>query len=152
MSIPMHEPTTLTLYYDGSCPLCLAEMELLRYKDPTGLLRFEDITAKDFSEQMHGIACELAMKSIKGKLSTGEQLDGIQVFAKAYEMIGMKIYARFLGARALQGLLTWGYLKFAKHRHILSKILGPTALKLVHLYIQHNSKRAKVNAKSEAKT
>ncbi len=141
MSLPQHEPATLTLYFDGSCPLCLAEMDLLKHKDRGRLLRFEDITAKDFSEQQHGIACELAMKSIKGKLSTGEQLDGIQVFAKAYELVGMRFYARFLSARPLEGLLTWAYLKFAKHRHFLSKILGPTALKLVHLYIRHTNKQ-----------
>jgi predicted DCC family thiol-disulfide oxidoreductase YuxK len=135
-----HEPTTLTLYFDGSCPLCLAEMDLLRFKDQAGVLKFEDITAKDFSEQEHGITCELAMKSIKGRLSSGEHLDGIQVFAKAYEMIGMKVYARFLAARSLQGLLTWGYLQFAKHRHLLSKILGPIALKLTHLYIRHQTR------------
>ncbi len=126
----------LTLFFDGSCPLCLAEMDLLKHKDQGGVLKFEDITGKDFSVERHGFSCELAMKSIKGKTSTGELLDGVAVFAKAYELVGMKRYAQLLGAPRLQGLLSWAYLKFAKHRHILSKALGPLALKLVHLYIK----------------
>lgn len=147
MTSTQQESASLTLYFDGSCPLCLAEMDLLRHKDQRGLLRFEDITAKDFSEQGHGISCELAMKSIKGKLSTGEQLDGVQVFAKAYELVGMTTYATLLGARSLQGLLSWGYLKFAKHRHTLSKIFGPLALKWVHLYIEHQNQKTQTKSR-----
>ena len=111
-------------------------MRLLAYKDIAGRLRFEDITAKDFSEKTHGILCASAMKSIKGKLSTGELLDGIAVFAKAYELAGMKNYAKLLSVKKLQGPLTWGYLTFATYRHSFSKIFGPIALKMVDAYIQ----------------
>lgn len=130
-----HNEQTLTLYFDGSCPLCLAEMRLLEHKDRRGLLRFEDITAEHFSEEKHGIVCELAMKSIKGRLSTGEYLDGIQVFAKAYDMVGMTTYAKCLSVQRLQRPLSWCYLKFARYRHIISKVLGPVALKLVNVYV-----------------
>ena len=136
MDVAPFKETTLTLYFDGSCPLCLAEMRLLAYKDIMGRLKFEDITAKDFSEHTHGILCDAAMKSIKGKMNTGELLDGIEVFAKAYELVGMKNYAKLLGAKRLQRPLSWGYLKFATNRHIFSQLLGPIALKLVNAYIQ----------------
>ncbi len=130
-----HKEQTLTLYFDGSCPFCLAEMRLLEHKDQKGLLRFEDITAKNFSEDQHGVVCELAMKSIKGRLSSGEYLDGIEVFAKAYELVGLRTYAKCLSAKRLQAPLAWCYLKFAQHRHRLSKIFGPVALKLVNAYV-----------------
>ena len=128
--------TKLTLYFDGSCPLCLAEMRLLEHKDTAGLLKFEDITDSNFSEQAHGVLCEVSMKSIKGKTNTGELLDGIQVFARAYELVGMKKLAHFLAAPSLQGPLSWAYLKFAKYRHTFSKLFGPIALRLVNVYVQ----------------
>jgi hypothetical protein len=62
-------------------------------------------------------------------------LDGIQVFAKAYDLVGMSTYAKCLSAKRLQRPLTWCYLKFAKYRHIISKIFGPIALKLVNAYV-----------------
>lgn len=36
--------STLTLFYDGQCPLCIREMSQLKKLDKHGRLMFEDIT------------------------------------------------------------------------------------------------------------
>ena len=44
---------TLTMYYDGKCPLCLAEVEFLQRRNVLGLLSFQDINQPTFDERWH---------------------------------------------------------------------------------------------------
>ncbi len=130
MTPPLPMVDQLTLYFDGSCPLCLAEMEYLKSRDQRSLLCFEDITRTQFVAAEHGIDCERAMQSIVGKLSNGTQMQGVAVFAAAYERVGLHRLAWLLSRKTLQKPLGFMYLQFAKHRHLISKCLGPLALKL----------------------
>jgi predicted DCC family thiol-disulfide oxidoreductase YuxK len=130
MTPPLDQADQLTLYYDGSCPLCLAEMEYLKSKDHHSRLCFEDITRSQFVAAEHGIDCASAMQSIVGKLSNGSQMQGVAVFAAAYQRVGLNSLAWLLSRESLQKPLGFLYLQFAKHRHLISKWLGPLALKL----------------------
>ncbi|MFZ1430197.1 MAG: DUF393 domain-containing protein, partial [Geminicoccaceae bacterium] len=40
-----HEPSTSTVYFDGACPLCRAEIGYYRGRDRSGALRFVDVAA-----------------------------------------------------------------------------------------------------------
>jgi predicted DCC family thiol-disulfide oxidoreductase YuxK len=130
MTRPLDQADQLTLYYDGSCPLCLAEMEYLKSRDDHSRLCFEDITRSQFDAAQHGIDCAGAMQSIVGKLSSGAQMQGVAVFAAAYERVGLYRLAWLLSRESLQKPLGFMYLQFAKHRHSISKWFGPLALKL----------------------
>ena len=50
----------LTMYFDGICPLCVAEVKQLRTLDADGNLRFEDIHAQDFINRYPHINREAA--------------------------------------------------------------------------------------------
>lgn len=130
MNQPQIHHDRLTLYFDGSCPLCLAEMEYLQSKDRHELLHFEDITHSQFVAAQHGIDCNMAMQSIVGRLSNGTQMQGVAVFAAAYDRVGLHRLAWLLSRPSLQKPLGWLYLQFARHRQLISKILGPLALKM----------------------
>jgi predicted DCC family thiol-disulfide oxidoreductase YuxK len=125
----------LTLYYDGRCPLCQAEMLYLQHRDRLGLLTCVDITETDFDATTTGLSCERAMASIHGRLSNGDWLTGVAVFAAAYERVGLRRMAWWLSRPSLQPLLGWGYARFARHRYTLSRYLGPTVLRVVQRWL-----------------
>ncbi len=125
----------LTLYYDGRCPLCQAEMLYLQHRDHRGLLTCIDITREDYDAQLTGLSCEMAMASIHGQLPNGEWLRGVAVFAAAYERVGLHRMASLLSRPRLQPLLGWGYARFARHRYTLSRWLGPTVLRIVKRFL-----------------
>lgn len=81
----------LTLLYDGECPLCMKEVNMLRARSDErgGTLGFVDIAADDYDEKANGVDYETAMGRIHGVLPDGRIIDGVQVFREAYEAVGL---------------------------------------------------------------
>jgi predicted DCC family thiol-disulfide oxidoreductase YuxK len=125
----------LTLYYDGRCPLCQAEMLYLQHRDHLGLLNCVDITLNDFDANATGLSCERAMASIHGRMENGEWVTGVAVFAAAYERVGLRRMAWLLSRPSLQPVLGWGYARFARHRYTLSRWFGPSVLRFVKRWL-----------------
>ena len=125
----------LTLYYDGRCPLCQAEMLYLQHRDHLGLINCVDITQNDFDANATGLSCERAMASIHGQLANGDWVTGVAVFAAAYERVGLRRMAWLLSRPSLQPLLGWGYARFARHRYTLSRWFGPSVLRFVKRWL-----------------
>ena len=125
----------LTLYYDGRCPLCQAEMLYLQHRDHLGLLNCVDITLNDFDANATGLSCERAMASIHGRLPNGDWVTGVAVFAAAYERVGLRRMAWLLSRPSLQPVLGWGYARFARHRYTLSRWFGPSVLRFVKRWL-----------------
>ena len=125
----------LTLYYDGRCPLCQAEMLYLQHRDRLGLLNCVDITQNDFDAHATGLSCERAMASIHGRLPNGDWVTGVAVFAAAYERVGLRRVAWLLSRPSLQPVLGWGYARFARHRYTLSRWFGPSVLRFVRRWL-----------------
>ena len=90
----MSDPS-LTLLYDGACPLCLREVTFLKRRDLHGKLAFVDIDQKDFDPaQWQGISYRDAMARIHAVRSDGEILKDVVVFREAYRCVGLGwIYA-----------------------------------------------------------
>ena len=86
----------LTLYYDGQCPLCIAEMDFLQSRNAAGQLAFVDITQAGFAEAGHHISCEAAMAQIHGRTADGQVLVGVPVFAAAYKLAKLPVLAWLL--------------------------------------------------------
>ena len=119
----------LTLYYDGQCPLCQAEIEFLQTRNADGKLGFVDVTQAGFDAQAHHISCDAAMAQIHGRLANGDYLVGVPVFAQAYKLANLHTLAWVLSRPWLQPVLQPGYVLFAKHRQTLSKRFGPAVLR-----------------------
>jgi len=89
----------LTLLYDGACPLCCREVELLRRRDrrhngDQPRLAFVDIDAPDYDPAAHGgIGYAEAMGRIHALvgqgLGEGEVLRDVAVFRRAYALVGL---------------------------------------------------------------
>ncbi len=92
----MAEQPSLTLLYDGGCPLCRREVSFLRRRDAgRDLLAFVDIDDPAYDPDLHaGIGYREAMGSIHAIDADGTVLRDVEVFRRAYELIGLGwIYA-----------------------------------------------------------
>ncbi len=85
----------LILLFDGGCPFCQREVSFLRSKDSLNLINFVDIDSPNYSPDLFkGISYREAMGKIHAITSSGEILQGVQVFREAYKLIGWAwIYA-----------------------------------------------------------
>lgn len=90
----------LRILYDGGCPLCLREVRLLRTRDKQRhgdqhVLAFIDIDSASYDPSAHGgITYRDAMGTIHGLSGDGELLSGVEVFRRAYGLVGLGwIYA-----------------------------------------------------------
>jgi predicted DCC family thiol-disulfide oxidoreductase YuxK len=126
----------LTLYYDGQCPLCVAEVAFLQSRNAQGQLAFVDVTQTDFEAAGHNISCEAAMAQIHGRTADGQVLVGVPVFATAYKLANLPVLAWLLSRRWLLPLLQPAYVLFAKHRQALSKRIGPSILKFSKRFLR----------------
>jgi len=121
----------LTLFFDGKCPLCQAEIVFLSRRNQAGLLAFVDINSDHYDERAVGVSCSQALAEMVGQFDNGALIKGHAVFGEAYRRAGLPRLAWIMSRKTLAPLLAFGYRFFAKHRHRISKLLGPTALWLV---------------------
>jgi predicted DCC family thiol-disulfide oxidoreductase YuxK len=124
----------LSIYYDGECPLCLAEIHVLKSRNKLGLLEFVDVAAPQFDESAHQITCKLALATMQGRLADGTQLEGIPVFAEAYKRANLPTLAWLFSRSWLKPILNASYYLFAKYRNGISKAIGPLMLRLSKRY------------------
>ena len=121
----------LTLFYDGACPLCQAEILYLSRRNQAGLLDFVDIHSEQYDPNAVGVSCEQALAAMYGQYANGKLIQGVEIFPEAYRRANLPVMAWVFSRKPLRPFLQVGYRFFAKNRHAISKLLGPAALGLV---------------------
>ena len=121
----------LTLFYDGACPLCPAEILFLSGRNQANILGFVDINSELFDPQKVGVSCEAALAAMYGQFADGTLIQGVSVFPEAYRRADLPRLAWLFSRKPLQPFFKLAYLFFAKNRHAISSLLGPAALRLV---------------------
>lgn len=121
----------LTLFYDGACPLCQAEILFLSGRNHANLLEFIDINSEKYDPLKVGVSCEQALAAMYGQYADGTLINGPAVFPEAYRRANLPTLAWLFSRKTMQPALQLGYQFFAKNRHAISKVLGPGALWLV---------------------
>ena len=121
----------LTLFYDGTCPLCQAEILFLSGRNQAGLLNFVDINSKAYDPLKVGVSCEEALAAMYGLYADGTLIHGVTVFPEAYRRADLPTLAWIFSRKSMQPVLKMGYRFFAKNRHAISRVFGPGALWLV---------------------
>jgi len=111
----MH-PRVFEVFYDGDCPLCRREIELLQRLDrKSQVLSFTNIATEEklSIEKSHA---EL-MGRIHGRdLKTGEIVEGVEVFRRLYAAVGFSPIVALTRFAPISWLLDRGYEWFAKNR------------------------------------
>jgi len=90
-----------------------------------------DINSEHFDSAKIGISCEQALAAMYGQYESGVLIQGVTVFSEAYRRADLPFLAWVFSRKSLQSIWQLAYRFFAKNRHAISRILGPTALRLV---------------------
>lgn len=107
---------TLTLFYDGACPLCLREVNFLRGRDRRGTIRFLDIAAPDFRAEDYGFTYAALMERIYARLPDGTTLTGVEVFRQLYARVGFGWLVPLTRLFGIRHALDFAYEVWAKNR------------------------------------
>ena len=130
-------PWKLKLLHDSDCPLCEREVSMLKRRDSerTNSIVFVDVADPSYDPKENcGIDYETAMRTIHGILPSerneGELLvmTGVDVFRKAYELVGLGWVYSFLDVPILKKIATAAYDAWARIRLPLT---GRPALEVV---------------------
>ncbi|TYL46957.1 thiol-disulfide oxidoreductase DCC family protein [Marinomonas sp. IMCC 4694] len=114
----------LTLFYDGLCPLCVAEMNMLRSLDSLQKLRLEDIHADDFTDKYPHIDPVEADKVLHGQLANGQIITGLDVTCLAWKLVGKHKWMQVLRWPLIRFFADKTYLFFARYRHQISSFVS----------------------------
>ena len=115
--------TDLTIFYDGGCPLCAAEMRHLYSLDRASKISYEDIYAADFSARFPQIDQQAADRLLHGQLADGQLIYGLDVTYQAWVLVGKRKWVAILRWPIIKPIADLTYLFFAKHRSRISKLL-----------------------------
>lgn len=113
----------LTIFYDGTCPLCVAEMDMLRELDTNRDIQLEDIYAADFEDRFPDIDTQKANRYLHGMKADGSMLFGLDVTAKAWTLVGQKQWISILRWPVIRWFSDLAYLFFARNRQSISRVV-----------------------------
>ena len=114
----------LTLYFDGHCAFCAAEMRRLRRWDRYGALSYIDIAEPGFDPAILNVDMAALDREIHSRTELGVVLIGIDSLLAAYTLVGKGWLVWPLRVRLLRPALAAAYRLFARHRYRVSRWLG----------------------------
>ncbi len=118
------KPSQSTVYFDGSCPLCRAEIGHYRGQDEAGALCFVDVSEAGAATP-EGVTRQLALQRFHVRAGDGRVLSGAAAFVEIWARLPRWGWAA--RAAALPGALTaleLGYRMFLPVRPFLSRFVG----------------------------
>lgn len=119
----------LTLYYDGDCPLCAREIQLLRKRASSERLSLVDISLSDFQVESTGHSKEALQNRLHAHFAGGQWVTGLDATLWSWRAAGMERWAAPLTWPALRPLLELAYRLFCRLRPHLNWIPHPDASK-----------------------
>ncbi|MGR5058553.1 thiol-disulfide oxidoreductase DCC family protein [Vibrio rotiferianus] len=114
--------TKLTVFYDGTCPLCAKEMKALKQRDAKQQIKTVDIYSEAFAAYPQ-IDHEQANTILHALNEKDELLLGLDVTHRAWQLVGRSWLYAPLRWRIIKPVADWLYLKFASNRYRVSYLL-----------------------------
>lgn len=115
-SPPPVGPYQVEVFYDGDCPLCRREIDLLRRWDRHQRVRFTDIADDGFEPAEYGKTMDELMAEIHGRTPRGEWIIGVEVFRQLYSAVGFGRLVPLTRLPVVRQALDLSYRFFAKQR------------------------------------
>ncbi len=120
---------TCAVFYDGSCPLCSAEIGLYRRQDADAGLTLIDIS-QEAQALPDGLSQAAAMARFHVMTSDGRVLSGAAAFVEVWRTLpGWRWLARLSDRPAILWLLERTYRGFLPIRPVLSWAFGKLSLR-----------------------
>jgi predicted DCC family thiol-disulfide oxidoreductase YuxK len=118
------EPAKSTVYFDGSCPLCRAEIGYYRRKDLSGALCFIDVSHPD-ALVPDSLTQRRAMERFHVRTGDGALLSGAAAFVEIWARLPCwRWAARAAALPGILALLEFSYRLFLPTRSALAVIFG----------------------------
>jgi predicted DCC family thiol-disulfide oxidoreductase YuxK len=117
----------LTLYFDGACPLCAREIQLLRRRAIEARLLLVDISRDDFDAKALGFTLEQMQSALHASFADGRWVTGLDATLWSWRAAGLGIWAAPLSWPAMRPLLAIGYRLFCRLRPHLAWLPHPDA-------------------------
>ena len=114
----------LTIYVDGTCGFCVAEINMLKRHDRLGTLAFVDLTTPGFADFPPGTNLAILNARLHSVTSDGRVLTGLDSMQAIYRQVGLGWVVWPLRIRSLRPLMAWCYEQFARHRYRVSNFFG----------------------------
>lgn len=111
--------TKLTIFYDGTCPLCTKEMHALKQRDVKQAIKIVDIYSDDFSDYPQ-IDAQKANTILHALNDNNELILGLDVTHRAWQLVGRGWLYAPLRWPLLKPIADWLYLRFANNRYRVS--------------------------------
>ncbi len=113
-----------TVYFDGSCPLCQAEIRYYRRKDQAGALCFVDVS-DSAAPTPQGITQQQAMQRFHVRAADGRVLSGAAAFVEVWSRLPYwRWAARVASLPGILSVVEWGYRVFLPLRPFISRRFG----------------------------
>ncbi|KVS77964.1 thiol-disulfide oxidoreductase DCC family protein [Burkholderia cepacia] len=118
------ESNELVLYFDGRCPLCVAQIRRLGARDAQQRLAFVDIAGPGFDPAPLGVGLPALNRELHARLPDGRMLTGVDGILAAHALTGRGWLVRLLRVPVVRGVLAPLYRRVARNRHAVSRWLG----------------------------
>lgn len=137
--------TLLTVYYDGACGLCSAEMREIHALDQAGDIAMVDCSPADFDDEVVR-AAGLSRDDLLGALHVRDVLGdwhrGVDAIALLYATVGAPWLARAWAHPWTRPVTQRLYPWVVAHRHQLSRLgLNLVAPRVLRLFAQRHQQR-----------
>ena len=106
----------IEVFFDGACPLCRREIDMLKRFDRRQLIRVTAISAPGFDPASLGKSFDDLMARIQGRLADGTWIEGVEVFRRLYSAIGLGPVVALTRIPGISHSFDLGYRWFARNR------------------------------------
>ena len=125
-----HPDARLTVYFDGACPLCRAEINHYRSQDGADQICFQDLTAvvsgaQQAAQLAPGLTTRQALARFHVRRASGEMVSGAAAFVTIWQQLPRwRWAARIASLPGTTALLELAYRLFLPIRPTISKAFG----------------------------
>ncbi len=119
-----YDKPQLVIYFDGSCPLCRAEIRHYGTKDDAGMLSFVD-ASRCGENVAEDLPRHEAMSRFHVRRSDGTLVSGAAAFIAIWQVLpGWRLLAPVAALPGIRSVLELGYRVFLPVRPHLSRLIG----------------------------
>jgi predicted DCC family thiol-disulfide oxidoreductase YuxK len=115
----------LSVYYDGSCAMCVAQMEKFEAENAENKLIFVDTSRTDFERRDHALVDADLDRYVYVLDKDGHRARGVEAFTWMWWALGYTWKARIFSVPIVRTFAKIGYKVISRFRYILVRKHGP---------------------------
>jgi predicted DCC family thiol-disulfide oxidoreductase YuxK len=109
----------LTVFYDGACRLCIAQVKKFQRKDAGKRMIFVDVSGHDFDAKQFGLEGQPLRKYLHVKDAAGSVARGVDAFSWMWRACGQNVLGMFVGLPVVNQLAKVLYTLVSRFRYRL---------------------------------